>query len=458
LSTSGVRCINMRMGKKIKLAHSFYNTGFPFSNTVLKLSDIYENSILEKRGHSHKVNPIHSILIMDTLGGFERVPLFQIKDKELFIYEITTRTFADNVINYISDIPLLQLVLDDVVLSDFVLDQVRNKNGYILLEWVSESYVEEEDLDIIYNFFYKMDIPINKVIYLTGSNNAEEIHLKYCKKKLIRNRLLIAHFEYYEWLSSYNLQLLEKNLDNNITFDNIKKTFLCFNNKFRHARADIYTLFYKYDLLKNSYFSMFDKCTHFNGTWAEYYEILNNVQTYRLPILEEVDITPSDIEYLNSILPLTVDDTSNEIERIVLIPEKNNLFNRSLISVITETNYLTKNIFHTEKTFKAVANKHPFIVVGPVQTLTSLKKMGYKTFSDYFDESYDEEEHPGKRILKIAKLCKEIDSWSIKEKENFYNKSKDITEHNFNILKYIYPRVPRYDFWTKFINNIRLLT
>ena len=447
------------MDKKIKLAHNFYNTGFPYSNNILKLSDIYEHSLLEPRGPSHKVNPIHSMLIMDTLGDFERVPLFQIKDKELFVYEITTRTCADNIVDYtILDGPLLKFVLDNVVLSDFVLDQVRNKNGYILLEWASESYVDEVDLDIIYNFFNKINIPMNKVIYLTGSNNAEEIHLKYCKKKLIRNRLLIAHFEYYEWLSSYNLQLLEKNLDNNTKFDNIKKTFLCFNNKFRHARADIYTLFYKYDLLKNSYFSMFNKCTHYNGTWAEYYEIQNDPCSYRTAILEEVNITPADIEYLNSILPIRIDDTESEIERIVLIPEKNSLFKKSLISVITETNCIDKNIFHTEKTFKAIANKHPFIIVAPSQTLASLRKMGYKTFSDYFDESYDEEEHVGKRILKVAKLCKEIDSWSIKEKEDFYNKSKAITEHNFNVLKYIYPTVPRYDFWTKFINNIRPLT
>ena len=38
-----------------------------------------------------------------------------------------------------------------------------------------------------------------------------------------------------------------------------------------------------------------------------------------------------------------------------------------------------------------------------------LREIGFKTFGNYFDESYDLEQDPEKRINKIVSLCKDLE-------------------------------------------------
>ena len=51
------------------------------------------------------------------------------------------------------------------------------------------------------------------------------------------------------------------------------------------------------------------------------------------------------------------------------------------------------------KIFKPVSNLQPFIVFGDYLTLAELRKLGFKTFEPFIDESYDLERDPKKRIL-----------------------------------------------------------
>jgi len=45
--------------------------------------------------------------------------------------------------------------------------------------------------------------------------------------------------------------------------------------------------------------------------------------------------------------------------------------------------------FITEKTFKTMAFQHPLLVFGCVKTLEHLHNLGFETFDNIFDESYD---------------------------------------------------------------------
>jgi hypothetical protein len=79
------------------------------------------------------------------------------------------------------------------------------------------------------------------------------------------------------------------------------------------------------------------------------------------------------------------------------------LFLDTHLSIIGETSFFKKEdltsenfwnfhgnfTFCTEKTFRAIAMLHPFILMTRPFTLQSLRDMGYKTFSPYIDESYD---------------------------------------------------------------------
>ena len=141
---------------------------------------------------------------------------------------------------------------------------------------------------------------------------------------------------------------------------------------------------------------------------------------------------------LCSTLPAVIDSRKDLKDMIKIIDTEQAVYDSSLISVITESNFYTEDVFNTEKTWKAIANKHPFILVGPKHSLKYLKSLGYKTFSDFFDESYDDIENPTARLMTIVKLCRDIEDWDFNKKRNFFNESVNITEYNFNLLKSVY--------------------
>jgi hypothetical protein len=64
----------------------------------------------------------------------------------------------------------------------------------------------------------------------------------------------------------------------------------------------------------------------------------------------------------------------------------------------------------SEKTYKALYYMHPFILIGLPGLLKYLKSMGFKTFPEFFDESYDEIFDDRERfdfcVNEVEKLCK----------------------------------------------------
>ena len=77
-------------------------------------------------------------------------------------------------------------------------------------------------------------------------------------------------------------------------------------------------------------------------------------------------------------------------------------FDDTHLSVIAETDIHTpwhQEIFITEKTFKAVAFEHPFLIWGNPKSLSYLRFQGFETFENLFDESYDHA--PDDRRLQI---------------------------------------------------------
>lgn len=52
----------------------------------------------------------------------------------------------------------------------------------------------------------------------------------------------------------------------------------------------------------------------------------------------------------------------------------------------------------SEKTFKPMAGYHPFLIWGEAGTLQYLKKLGFETFDNLFDESYDSVMHHSRRL------------------------------------------------------------
>lgn len=103
----------------------------------------------------------------------------------------------------------------------------------------------------------------------------------------------------------------------------------------------------------------------------------------------------------------------------------------SLVYVPTETVYFGQRLHITEKTFKAIALEMPFVLVAPVHSLEYMRSYGFQTFAGIFDESYDEETDDIRRIEKVTKLLKDLDSSSVAERQQIHRACLPIVQHNF---------------------------
>lgn len=102
----------------------------------------------------------------------------------------------------------------------------------------------------------------------------------------------------------------------------------------------------------------------------------------------------------------------------------------SFLHVVNETNYYEEKLHLTEKIFKPIVLKRPFVLVAAAGNLSYLKSYGFKTFDKWIDESYDNELDKDLRLykifLEIQKLCKLSQS----EIQTMYYEMQEILEYN----------------------------
>ena len=106
-------------------------------------------------------------------------------------------------------------------------------------------------------------------------------------------------------------------------------------------------------------------------------------------------------------------------------------------NVIPETTFFIDEpddyLFITEKTYKSII-QHPSLILGRPYTLKHLKKLGFKTFGNMFDESYDEEIDDLKRyhmvLNEVDRLCK----LNHNDLHKMYENSIEIILHNQQVM------------------------
>jgi len=87
-------------------------------------------------------------------------------------------------------------------------------------------------------------------------------------------------------------------------------------------------------------------------------------------------------------------------------------------------------VFVTEKTFKPLLVGHPFLAIGGRFQLRHLHALGFKTFDNVVDESYDNAEYPLERQRLVIKELQRICNDNINLLDNTY----DIRMHNRMVM------------------------
>lgn len=103
-------------------------------------------------------------------------------------------------------------------------------------------------------------------------------------------------------------------------------------------------------------------------------------------------------------------------------------YNNTYFGLIAETNY-DGQPFITEKTYKSLLAGHPFIIISSPGFYQELHRLGFQTFPDLIDESFDQEPNHQTRIKlivdQVEKLChSDLDS--------FLDRAKEICVYNHN--------------------------
>lgn len=89
-----------------------------------------------------------------------------------------------------------------------------------------------------------------------------------------------------------------------------------------------------------------------------------------------------------------------------------------------------RELFLTEKSTRPMLNLHPQIIYSSSGTLEYYKEKGFKTFSNYWNEDYDNEENGERKLQMIIDVIKELNNKHIDEIHEMYIDMIPILKHN----------------------------
>lgn len=170
------------------------------------------------------------------------------------------------------------------------------------------------------------------------------------------------------------------------------------------------------------------------------------IRQHRTDFLEMLDLSkgcysflnpdPNGLTYAGPIPTHSFDVHENHSAEINV--EELTPWNTSFLHIVSETVWQEK-IHFTEKVFKPIVLHQPFVVLQAPNSLMYLRSYGFRTFGNWWDESYDTIEDPQERMQAIADIVNSIGNKSIEELETMRMEMASVLEHNF---RHFYENIP----------------
>jgi hypothetical protein len=285
----------------------------------------------------------------------------------------------------------------NIKICDKVVNDIKSNKCKILVMFIRECLHSWNNLNSIINsWIEKYDLPINSVVVSSGN---------YWQKRLLSDNIISIPFSVWEKQMKYLFlehAAKEKLLDYIKSRPHRDKLFLCYNRRPRQHRVEFVNELYKNGLLSDGYISLRE-------------DVDKNIKR------------KYDKEFID-MLPLSFDNTRNLHINYSTDLELND-YKRTFFSVITETTNDEGEFFVSEKIFKPIISMHPFFVVSCKGFLKGMRDLGYKTFSEWIDESYDDYEDP---IVRNKIIVKELLRFKSMRQEEL----NDIIINMIPVLKY----------------------
>jgi len=246
--------------------------------------------------------------------------------------------------------------------------------------------------------------------FVTSEYNSKDVQWACDTYGLISDYYFFHAWATLDWYRGYNRTSLAQKFSERKPYN----TFLCPNNIIggeRKHRIEMLQQFVGRNLLDRNLISFPDTCPY-EGQSLELLCVKYNLECPKVR------------------LPLTIDNGSGyaaQSHRIDLWEQANN----SLIHVVTETVYRGRKNHLTEKSFKPIVMQQPFIIQSCRGSLEYLRRYGFRTFGEFWDESYDEADD-AVRTKEIGKLLESLHNMSQKEKTTLQTALNSTVEHNYN--------------------------
>lgn len=312
-----------------------------------------------------------------------------------------------------------------------ILKRARKSSAKILISWPMESFLRPDIFHLMHDYFEYHNIPLENVIYLTCCPNGKKLYEEFCRNV---NMLPLMTMEYIPWYLYGSTEFTSQEY----TAGNRSKLFLSMNRRMHLHRTMLFKHIVDSNLLEKTFIS-------FPLMHPDSGETFSTRVTRDYPHVIDIETA----NRLEKLLPLKLDISDWKPYPLPIKSDSLDYFyNNSLFSIVCETYFFSKIIHLTEKTFKPIINRHPFIMVASAHTLKAIKDFGFKTFDSVIDESYDSIENDSDRFKKIIEILEEISQWSNEKQIEVSKQIKEIVDYNYTVLKFR----PREEL-NKFINN-----
>lgn len=118
---------------------------------------------------------------------------------------------------------------------------------------------------------------------------------------------------------------------------------------------------------------------------------------------------------------------------------------QSFVNIVTETTFTVQYPYISEKSIKPMLCYRPFVLLGAPGCLKQLKSFGFKTFNDWWDESYDQIEDHTERFEKVYSIIQTLLQTDHKDLRAMLKEMGKVLTHNRrhvkNIKKYLLPSI-----------------
>jgi hypothetical protein len=297
----------------------------------------------------------------------------------------------------------------------------------------------------IHHLIDRIGCQTQQVVYATQNHFYLDKYNDWCNcnniSKNNRFRVVVTHVNLILMVIKYGLAKKKIwSLDEKKSLSRLRpQKWLCLNNIPRGHRTFLLYRMLERNLIQEGSFS-------FNHKLSSGITDLSSL-TEEIKAFLPLETTESILEIIHELdkgLPMHLDlgDRSlvNSMGRGDVLEIEKSLYANSYFSIVTESDFPQENgsLRFTEKALKPLLGMHPFLVFGSPGVLGLIRNLGFRTFDNFVDESYDSIRNPSERFDFIFEQIEYLCSLTAEELHERYSASFETLTYNYtHFLNYM---------------------